>query len=157
MSQFAQTAPTRYDAKTMKVVLLKDVRDMGRAHTVVDVSDGHALNFLIPRKLAIPATSSSMKQAEMRVKQVVDRKELDHALIESRLAQLSEEQVVIRKKANEQGHLYDGVDAKELAEAAGLPPEVIRIEKPFKELGTFEVPVSFGEHFGKFPVSVEAE
>lgn len=141
----------------MKVVLLKDVRDMGRAHTVIEVSDGHALNFLIPNKLAVPASATAMKQAELRVKQVVDRKELDHSLIESRLSQLAEEKVVIRKKANEQGHLYDGVDAKEIAAAAQLPEEVIRIEKPFKELGTFEVPVSYGENFGKFEVVVEAE
>ena len=141
----------------MKVVLLKDVRDMGRAHTTIEVSDGHALNFLIPRKLAIPATSSAMKQAEVRVQAVTDRKELDVKLIESRLAQLAEEVVTITKKANEQGHLYDGVDAKEIAAAANLPEEVIKIEKPFKELGTFEVPVSYGDNFGKFNLSVVAE
>lgn len=141
----------------MKVVLLKDVRDMGRAHTTIEVSDGHALNFLIPRKLAIPATASAEKQASLRVKQVVDRKELDMKLVEGRLVQLAEEKVVILKKANEQGHLYDGVDAKEIAEAAQLPEEVIRIEKPFKELGTFEIPVAFGEQFGKFELVVEAE
>ena len=141
----------------MKVVLLKDVKNMGRAHTAIEVSDGHALNFLIPQKLAVPATSSSLKQAEVRVQQVVDRKELDVKLIEGRLAQLAEESVTIIKKANEQGHLYDGVDAKELADAAQLPEEVIRIERPFKELGTFEVPVAFGEQFGKFEVQIVAE
>lgn len=141
----------------MKVVLLKDVKNMGRAHSAIEVSDGHALNFLIPNKLAVPATVTSLKQAELRVKQVKDRKELDVKLVEERLAALAEGSVVIVKKANEQGHLYDGVDAKELAEAAGLPEEVIRIEKPFKELGTFEVPVSFGEKFGAFSVTINAE
>ena len=141
----------------MKVVLLKDVRDLGRAHTTIEVSDGHGLNFLIPRKLAIAATASAQKEAQVRVKQVVDRKELDLKLIEQRLAALSEETVTITKKANEQGHLYDGVDAKEIAEAAQLPEEVIRIEKPFKELGTFDVPVSYGEAFGKFSLTVVAE
>ncbi len=141
----------------MKVVLLKDVRDMGRAHTTVEVSDGHALNFLIPRKLAVVATSSAVKQADLRVKQVIDRKELDVKLVEERLASLAEGHISIIKKANEQGHLYDGVDAKEIAEAAQLPVEVIRIEKPFKEIGVFEVPVSYGENFGKISISVEAE
>ncbi|MEK7511255.1 MAG: 50S ribosomal protein L9 [Patescibacteria group bacterium] len=141
----------------MKVVLLKDVKNMGRAHTAIEVSDGHALNFLIPHKLAVPATASSLKMAETRVKQVVDRKQLDVKLVEDRLAQLAETPVTITKKANEQGHLYDGVDAKELGEAAQLPEEVIRIEKPFKELGTFDVPVAFGEQFGKFSVTIVAE
>lgn len=141
----------------MKVVLLKDVRDMGRAHTTVEVSDGHALNFLIPRKLAVVATASAVKQADLRVKQVIDRKELDVKLVEERLASLAEGNISIIKKANEQGHLYDGVDAKEIAEAAQLPVEVIRIEKPFKEIGVFEVPVSYGENFGKISISIEAE
>lgn len=141
----------------MKVVLLKDVRDMGRAHTTIEVSDGHALNFLIPKKLAVPASASAMKQAATRVKAVQDRKELDVKLVEERLSALAEEKVTILRKANEQGHLYDAVDAKDIAAAANLPEEVIRIEKPFKELGTFEVPVSFGEQFGKFAIEVVAE
>lgn len=141
----------------MKVVLLKDVKNMGRAHTAIEVSDGHALNFLIPNKLAVPATASSLKLAEQRVKQVVDRKELDMKLVSDRLAQLADEKVTIVKKANEQGHLYDGVDAREIGEAAQLPEEVIRIEKPFKELGTHEVPVAFGDQFGKFEIEIVAE
>ncbi|MBP6868800.1 MAG: 50S ribosomal protein L9 [Candidatus Pacebacteria bacterium] len=141
----------------MKVVLLKDVKDMGRAHTTVEVSDGHAINFLIPRKLAVAATEGALKNASVRVKQVIDRKELDHKLVEERLQALSEGVLEIIKKANEQGHLYDGVDAKELAEVAALPADVIRIEKPFKELGDFEVPVSYGEAFGSFHIRIVAE
>jgi large subunit ribosomal protein L9 len=141
----------------MKVVLLKDVKDMGRAHTTVEVSDGHAINFLIPRKLAVAATDGALKNASVRVKQVIDRKELDHKLVEERLQALSEGVVEIIKKANEQGHLYDGVDAKELAEVAALPVDVIRIEKPFKEIGDFEVPVSYGEAFGSFHIRIVAE
>jgi large subunit ribosomal protein L9 len=141
----------------MKVVLLKDVKDMGRAHTTVDVSDGHALNFLIPRKLAVLATAGAVKVADSRVQQVIDRKELDVKLVESRLAALAEGKVTITKKANEQGHLYDGVDATEIAEAAALPVEVIKLERPIKELGTFEVPVAYGDTFGKFSIDIVAE
>lgn len=141
----------------MKVVLIKDVKDMGRAHSVIEVSDGHAVNFLIPRKLAVPATAGAIKNAEVRKSQVVEKKELDAKLISDRLSALAEERIVIRKKANEQGHLYDAVDAKEIAEATALPVEAIRIEKPFKELGTFDVPVAYGEDFGKVSITVEAE
>jgi large subunit ribosomal protein L9 len=141
----------------MKVVLIKDVKNMGRAHTVVDVADGHALNYLIPRKLAVAATGSAMKQASVRVQQVIEKKELDQQLITDRLSALAEESIVIRKKANEQGHLYDGVGADEIAEAAQLPEEVIKLEKPIKELGTFDVPVAYGSNFGKVSVTVEAE
>lgn len=141
----------------MKVVLLKDVKNMGRAGSVHEVSNGHAMNLLIPRKLAILATPSAMKKAEVSAQSEITRRELDTKLIADRLTALAEEKVVIRKKANEKGHLYDAVDAKDIAAAAQLPLEVIRIEKPFKEVGDVEVPVSFGENFGKFTLAIEAE
>lgn len=141
----------------MKVVLLKDVKNMGRAHTTVEVSDGHALNFLIPRKLAVLATDAAVKQAGTRVQQVVDRKELDLKLVEQRLAALAEEKVTITKKANEQGHLYDAVDAEEIAKAADLPEDAIKLEKPIKELGDFDISVSLGETFGKLSITIVAE
>jgi large subunit ribosomal protein L9 len=153
----ARTFCTRYDVLTMKVVLLKDVRGMGSAHSVHEVSDGHALNFLIPRKIAVPATPSAMKSAENRQKQVTDRRELDVKLVADRIAALAEEKVTITKKANEQGHLYDGVDAAEIAAATELPEEAIHLEKPIKEVGTFEVPVAVGKDFGKISIEVVAE
>jgi large subunit ribosomal protein L9 len=141
----------------MKVVLQKDVRNMGLAGSVINVADGHALNFLIPRKLAVLATPAAMKKAEEVSKAAGERKDIDANLISDRLTALAEEKVVIRKKANEQGHLYDGVDAKDIAAAAHLPVDAIHIDKPFKEIGTFDVPVAKGADFGKISITIEAE
>ena len=141
----------------MKVVLLKDVKNTGRAGAVVECSDGHAQNFLIPRGMAALATPANLKQAELRLKQEGDRKALDVKLIQDRLTALAEEKIVITKKANEKGHLYDAVDAADIAKATQLPEEAIKLEKPFKEVGTFDVPVSLGESFGKLSIVVEAE
>ena len=147
----------------MKIVLIKDVKGVGHAHETVEIADGHALNFLIPKKLAVPATPTAIKEAQNRRKHVVERKELDTKLIEQNLASLAEARIVLTVKANEKGHLYDAVGASDLSvavkEQAGvdLPESAIKIEKPIKELGTFTIPVSFGELFGKFSVIVEAE
>lgn len=141
----------------MKVVLLKDVRNTGRAHSVIEVADGHAINFLIPRKLAVPATAMTLKIAETKQKQFTEKRALDQKLVEERLAALSEGKVTIAKKANEQGHLYDGVGASDIAEAAQLPEDAIHLEKPIKELGTFDVPVAVGDSFGKIAVEVVEE
>lgn len=141
----------------MKVVLLKDVKNMGRAGTVHDVSDGHAVNLLIPRKLAVLATPAAMKKAENMASQDTQRREMDRKMIEERLGALAEGRTVITKKANDQGHLYDAVDAKDIAEATQLPTEVIKLEKPFKEVGSYEVPVSLGKDFGSVTIVVEAE
>lgn len=141
----------------MQVVLTKDVKGTGRANEVVSVKDGFALNFLIARKLAVPASPAALKQAETRKMHVAAKRELDAKLIGERLVSLAEEKLEFVKKANEQGHLYDAVDAAEIAEKAGIPEDAVRIEKPFKELGTFEVPVAFGEQFGKLTITVTAE
>ena len=141
----------------MKVVLLKDVKNMGHKGSVHTVSDGHALNLLIPRGLAVLATAAATKRAETSASQDAQRRELDAKLVSERLFALAEGSVIIRKKANDKGHLYDAVDAKDIAEAAQLPVDAIQLEKPFKEVGTFDVPVAFGKDFGKVSVTVEAE
>ncbi len=141
----------------MKVVLLKDVRAMGRAHSVLEVSDGHALNFLIPKKLAVLATPASVKHAEGKLAQGAASREVCDKLVAERLAALSDGRVTITKKANDQGHLYDGVGEEEIAEASGLPEFAIKLEKPIKELGIHEVAVSHGENFGKISVEIVAE
>ncbi len=147
----------------MKVILQKDVKDMGRANDVITVSDGHALNFLIPRKLAVVATPSAEKSAQMRHKQKVDRAALDTALFLQNIVSLADAKITVTAKANEKGHLYDAVGEREIIAAAktqtriDIPEGVIKIEKPFKDLGTFDVPLSSGETFGKFSISIEAE
>lgn len=141
----------------MKVVLLKDVKKTGKAGEVISCADGHALNFLIPRGLAAPATAANLKQAELRARQDGERKALDVKLLEERIAALSEERIVIRKKANEKGHLYDAVGVDEIAAATDLPESVIKLEKPVKELGAIEVPVAVGAGFGRITVTIQAE
>ncbi len=141
----------------MKVILTKDVKGTGRAHTAVDVSDGHAINFLIPRGLAQRSTPMGLVHAEKRASQHKDKHEVEVALVTERLAALAEGTITITKKANEQGHLYDAVDAAEIAAATELPKEAIHLEKPIKELGTFEIPVATGATFGKISITIEAE
>jgi large subunit ribosomal protein L9 len=147
----------------MKVILIKDVKGIGRAHETVEAADGHALNYLIPKKLAIPATKSAIKEAAVRQKQHADRAAIDTALLAQNIASLAEARIVLTLKANEKGHLYDAVGEPEIRKAAkeqghiDLPEDAIKLEKPIKELGTFDIPVAAGEVFGKFSISIEAE
>ncbi len=147
----------------MKVILLKDVKGVGRAHAEVEAADGHALNFLIPKKLAVAATPVAKKEAEARRKQAEDRAAVDTALLAQNIASLAEARIVIKAKANEKGHLYDAIGEMDIRNAAqnqahiDLPEDVIKLERPFKELGTFDIPVSAGEVFGKFSITIEAE
>lgn len=147
----------------MKVILIKDVKGMGRAHEEVTTADGYALNYLIPKKLAIAATLVARQEAETRRKQFVDRSVVDAALLTQNIASLVEAGIVIKMKANEKGHLYDAVGESDIAKAAkaqahiDLPENVIKLEKPIKEIGIFEIPVVSADTFGKFSITIEAE
>lgn len=147
----------------MKVILIKDVKGIGRAHEVVEAKDGHALNYLIPKKLAIPATPTAIKEAELRRKQVDDRMKIDSALLAQNISVLAEAKIVIKVKANEKGHLYDAVGESDISRAVkeqtriDLPEDAIKLEKPIKELGTFDISVTTADSFGKFSITIEAE
>jgi|SRR3989344_4973528 len=147
----------------MKVVLQRDVKGMGRAHEAVEAKDGYALNYLIPKKLAVPATPAALKEGQSRFKAATERRQLDTKLLAQSLAALAEAHIEIPMQANEKGHLYEAVGAPEICAAVAretrleIPEEAIKLEKPIKELGTFRVPVSLGETFGEFAVTVVAE
>lgn len=147
----------------MKVILTRDVKGMGRAHEEVTTSDGYALNYLIPKKVAIAATPTALKEAEQRRKRAIDRSAVDAALLTQNIAALAEARIVIRMKANAKGHLYDAVGETEISKAAkeqariDLPEDAIKLERPIKELGTFDIPVASADTFGKFSITIEAE
>lgn len=147
----------------MKVILRKDVKGIGREHDSVEISDGHALNYLIPKKLAVPATPVAMKEAELRRKAVTDRVALDTALLAQNIAALAEARIVIKAKVNEKDHLYNAIGESEIRAAVkeqahiDLSEDTIKLEKPLKKAGTFDVPVAAAGTFGKFSITIEAE
>jgi len=147
----------------MKVILLKDVKGIGKENEAVDVKDGHALNYLIPKKLAIPATPAAVKEAGLRRRQFEERLKIESALLAQNIASLAETRVVIKVKANEKGHLYDAVGESDISKAVkeqariDIPEDAIKLEKPLKELGTFDIPIATAETFGKFSITIEAE
>jgi len=147
----------------MKVILQREVKGVGGAHEEVVVADGYALNFLIPKKFAIAATPVAKQEAELRRKQAVDRSTLDAALLTQNISALTEAHVVVKAKVNEKGHLYDAVGEPEIRAAVkgqahvDLPKDAIKLERPIKKLGTFDIPVATHETFGKFSITIEAE
>ena len=117
----------------MKVILTRDVKGVGRAHEEIVAADGYALNFLIPKKLAIVATPMAKQEAELRRKQATDRSALDAALLAQNIASLAEAHIIIKAKVNEKNHLYDAVGKSEIIKAAkeqarvDLPEGVIKL------------------------------
>ena len=131
----------------MKVILLQDVKDIGKKDDIVNVSDGYARNFLFPRKWAMEATENAVKVVE-RKREAERRKEAEaRAAAEEVAAKLKNKVVVLKVKCGDKGRLYGSVTAQEVADAikAGYDVEVdkrkVEIKEAVRQLGDYEVNV----------------
>ena len=129
----------------MKVILLQDVKDIGKKDDIVNVSDGYARNFLFPRKWAMEATENAVKVVE-RKREAERRKEAEaRAAAEQIASTLKNKVVILTVKCGEKGRLYGSVTAQEVADAvkAGYEYEIdkrkVEIKEPVRQLGDYEV------------------
>jgi large subunit ribosomal protein L9 len=133
-----------------QAILLKDVENLGAAGEAVDVSSGYLRNYLIPRKLAQPATKGALEDAERR-REAAERAEREQAerAVET-AALLSKTVLTISHRAGEDGKLFGSVTSKEIAdairEARGLRVDRkrIRLDDPIREVGTYMVEIEMG-------------
>ncbi len=101
----------------MKVILLQDVKGQGKKGELVNVSDGYARNFLLPRNLAMVADSQAMNELRNKEASVKYHKEMDKKAAEEAAATLNGKTVVIHAKAGQKGKLFGSVTTKEVSEA----------------------------------------
>ena len=136
----------------MKVILIKDVKDLGRLGALVDVSEGYARNFLFPRGLAAEATPAAMKQLEERRKaeQKREARLLEQAQVLGR--ELADLKIVLHAKSGEGGKLYGTVTTKEIAHAISqqtphqLDKRKLELKEPIRALGTYQVDARLHAH-----------
>ena len=129
----------------MKVILTKTVEPLGEKGDVVDVADGYARTYLVPKKFAVKASEGALKQADaMRVaREESERRALDEAKL---LAEnLAGTRVVVAARAGDSGNLFGSIGATDVAEAivkftgVDIDRKIIDIEEPIKEIGLHEV------------------
>lgn len=147
----------------MKVVLMKDVQNLGHAGDIKEVSDGYANNFLIPGGYAKVATDSIVKKAE----EIRAQRQKDSELALDRAKELAEKlqgvSVTIKAKADASKKLYAAVKADEISEALKakgfeISKNKIEIAQPIKEIGDFEVTVNLDHGLeSNIGVAVETE
>src|SRR3954466_13027372 len=130
-----------------QAVLLKDVEGLGEAGTAVDVSPGYLRNFLVPRKLAQPATKGALEEAQRKRERAEERERQAAERAGETAALLSKTVLTIQHRAGEDGKLYGSVTTKEIAdaisEARGLriDRKKIQLEDPIREVGTYMIEV----------------
>lgn len=135
----------------MKIVLLKDVKGIGKKLDVKEVPDGYARNFLIPRNLAAPATKENIQNAE-KIKLFKQKENQEQEKSLRRIStEISEKRIKFFLKADDHGKLFGSVNKdsilKALRENKFITKEhvEIKIDHPIKELGDYEVEMSFGK------------
>jgi large subunit ribosomal protein L9 len=131
----------------MKVILSKDVQGTGKAGEVKDVADGYARNYLIPRKLAVPASEGALKNVEAKRASADRKAAAEEAAARELAARLTAAPVVLTAKVGDQGRLYGSITTGDIADQLsahlGQPIDKRKIElsDPIRQLGTFEVTI----------------
>ncbi|MGE0059306.1 MAG: 50S ribosomal protein L9 [Dehalococcoidia bacterium] len=146
----------------MRVVFLDDVDGAGRAGEIKNVADGYARNFLLPRKLAAPATTSTMQQADARAKAIAKEEEKRDGAAQAIVAKIGDSPLVIKAKVGEEGRLFGSVTASDIAEAinaragGSIEHRQVLLDAPIKQVGSHEVGVNLTRNV-KATVTVEVE
>ncbi len=134
----------------MKVILQQDVKGQGKKGQMVEVSDGYARNFLLPRKLAAPATAENVNAMKMQDKAKAARLAEEKAQALALVEQLKNCPVRIPARAGQGGKLFGAVTAKEISEALKAQYNVdvnkskLVVAEPIKSFGSYEVKCKLG-------------
>ncbi|HEY9585163.1 MAG TPA: 50S ribosomal protein L9 [Candidatus Paceibacterota bacterium] len=146
----------------MKVILLSDVKNVGKKYDITEVKSGFARNFLFARGLGEAVTKGNAKHVSGLTKKRETEKVRQEALLEKAFSGLKNAVITLKRSANEEGNLYAGVSKEELAEELGkavgasFTAEHIALAKPIKSTGEFTVPVLLNGKEAEFKVIVEA-
>ena len=131
----------------MKVILLEDVKSLGKKGQIVNVSDGYARNMILPKKLGVEATSKNLNDLKLRKanEEKVAQENLDAA--KAFAEELSTKEIILTLKVGEGGRTFGSVSSKDISEAAkkqlnlDIDKKKLQLESPIRNLGVTNVPV----------------
>ena len=134
----------------MKVILKQDVKGQGKKGQLLEVSEGYARNFLLPRKLAVPATADAMNTMKLQEKARLAEEARNKAAAEELAEKLKSCVVKLQARAGAGGKLFGAVTSKEIAEGLkaqfglDVAKQKILQEEPIKSFGSYELKVKLG-------------
>ena len=131
----------------MKVILLQDVKSLGKKGEVVNVSDGYARNMILPKKLGVEATGKNMNDLKLQNQHAEKVAQENLEAAKALAAEIADKQVQVKIKTGEGGKIFGSVSTKEIAAAAKeqldleLDKKKMQLPEGLKSLGVHEVPV----------------
>jgi len=133
----------------MKVLLRNTIEKLGERGEIVNVADGYARNYLLPRRLAVPATPENFKQLEIEKQRLEKLAVQERAELDTLRERMASSSCTIVAAASPEGHLYGSVGARDISEALtrdgiGVAEHAVRIEEPIKEIGVYVVDLHLG-------------
>ncbi len=146
----------------MKIIFLKDVPRIGRKYEVKEVADGYGRH-LVAQKFAFVATKEIVASIEKKKLTDASLKKVHADLLTKNLSALNGLIITLRSKANEKGHLFASIHKEEIlaelkrATHLDMNPDYVILDRPLKEVGSFEIPVNINKNRAVFTVVVEAE
>lgn len=133
----------------MKLILIKDVKDLGMAGAIINVKNGYGRNYLLPQKYAVMATRDALKKIEAIKADAEKSRNIKLEENKAKLAKISVMTLTYNRKADENGNLYGSVSEFDIVESIKekgieINRNNVNIEKHIKEIGDSEVVISFG-------------
>ena len=134
----------------MKLILNSDIKSLGRKGDVVDVAKGYARNYLLPKKLAIVATTNNLEFAQKLQEKRQQQAQVNSELAESIITALADAHIVISQTTTDEGTLYAAISNLQIVEAVEtfsgfkLEEEQISIENQVKEIGLHTIKIILG-------------
>ncbi len=143
----------------MKVILLRDVARLGRKGEIKDVPDGHAINFLLPRKLGIIATKESLKRHAEETGKHASIEQASQEHFKNALEANKSEPIKLAVESNEQGHLFKGIHADDIAnllneKGFSITRQNVLLENPIKDIGKHEISITQGKIKGTVTIEI---
>ena len=131
----------------MEVILLEDVRTLGKKGQIVKINDGYARNYVLPKKLGIEATPKNLNDLKLQKKREEKEAAEELARAKELAASIEDKSVTLSMKTGEGGKTFGTISTKEIAVAAkeqlglDIDKKKMKLEESIKTLGTYEVPV----------------
>ncbi len=148
----------------MKVILLQDVKSLGKKGEIVEVSDGYARNMIFPKKLGVEATPKNLNDLKLQNRHAEKVAQENYEAAEALAEELKDKKVTVKMKAGEGGRTFGSVSTKEIAAAAKaqlgleLDKKKMQLPEPIRSFGVTEVSIKLHPKVtGKFSVHVVEE
>lgn len=145
----------------MKVILIADVKKVGKKGSVVTVADGYALNVLIPQKKAVTATPDNLKRHEKGVAEAKGKADQSAARAHELLKQIDEKTLTLEAKAGPTGTLFKSIHESDIVEeikkqwGIEIPESALTLDHAIKQKGTYVVPVALLGAKAKISVEIK--